>query len=886
MHTSILATKFHIPPRHAGLVARPRLLEQLDTALRAGHKLTIVSAPAGYGKTTLVAEWLARLQSNAESPPPKISWLSLDDGDNDPVRFMRYFLASFWQADQKPGVNALPMLEMPGPPPLQTLLDDLLNDLAAANGPFLLVLDDYHVLSNSQIHQSLKYFIDHQPASIHLALTTRTDPPLPLARLRARRQLTEIRAGDLRFTPGEARLFFGLANLPLAENALRALDERTEGWAAGLQLAALALQRQPDPAAFIETFRGSHRYVLDYLASEVIHQQDDETQVFLTQTGLLRRFNAELCNALTGRSDAQMLIAQLEQSNLFIIPLDDERRWYRYHHLFADYLRSLPTKPEQAALYQKAAAWHAANDLPAEAVRYALACGDHEFAAGIIEGALDVDATWSDGNLTQLAAWLEALPPPVIQSRARLGLHAVRVLCLQGRFDQALEQLASVESLLQSERYRPEVAVLAAMIALCRGEIAAVRGDFQQAIALIPAALTQVPRQQHLVHARALFSLGLAYEITENTAQAVENYLQSSAEARQAGVLFLDMHGLCAAAQLQIAQGRLNLASATCQEAIQLAAGARLPPLGLAWNILGAIALERNDLASAEKYLQDGIALSRQGGLLDDLIVGLASAGRLHAYQGDLAGMQAVIDEVLVIIRGVGIPRAEQLAYAHLARFQYFLGQREAAERWASDYRSIRAEPLREFDELTLVRILIASGELEPVPGILYPILEKAAAAGRGQTVLEAMILLGLYHRARRESAAALDWLTKSLELAAPERYVRIFADEGQPLLELLPRLRSVAPGLVDAILEVSPANGAPLPAGSQSTLLDQLPDPLSKQEIRVLELIVDGKSNVEIAAELVISPGTAKWHVHNVLQKLGVSNRPQAIARARELGI
>jgi len=881
MSVRLLATKFHIPPRRTGLVSRPRLLDQLQRGLDENRKLTLVSAPAGYGKTTLVTEWIDCLQSGDPNSSVKRSWLSIEEADNDLLRFMRYFLGAFQQADPALSAQTQSLLEMPNLTPLPNLLDDLLNDLSAMDTPLVMVLDDYHIITNPQIHQVLEYFLDHQPAASHLVLTTRADPPLPLARFRVRHQMTELRARDLRFTPEEARAFFGLANLPLAENTLRALDERTEGWAAGLQLAALALQHQPNPESFIVTFRGSHRYVLDYLAGEVIQQQGEEIRAFLTQTSLLDRFNTDLCNALTGRNDSQSIITRLEQSNLFIIPLDDDRNWYRYHRLFADYLRSLLSKPEQIALYQKAAAWHEANEFTAEAVHYALACGDFEFSADVIERALGSDSTWSDGNLAQLAAWLESLSPEVIQSRPGLGLHASSVLYLQGRFDEAGAQLAQTESLLQSQAGTPEKDVMSAMIALYRGAIAAVRGDFQQTISLIPAAQSRIPRENHLAHARAFFSLGLAYEITEHTAQAVENYLQSSAEARAAGVLFPDMHGLCAAAQLQISQGRLNLAAETCQEAIQRADGARLPPLGLAWDILGAIALERNDLPSAEKYLQDGIALSRKGGLLDDLMVGLASLGRLHAYQRDLAGMQTVIEEALSIIQTVGVPRAEQLARAHLARFQTFLGQREAAARWASDYQPVRAQPLHDYEECTLVRILLSTGELESVPGILRPIMEKSVAAGRMQTYLEVTILLGLYHQAQGNTAVALEWLEKSLKLAAPEGYIRIFLDEGQPLLDLLPKIRLAAPRLVDAILSAKPAS-----TEARSTPLDKLPDPLSNQEHRVLQLIIAGKSNAEIAAILVISIGTAKWHVHNVLRKLGVNNRPQAIARARELGL
>lgn len=885
MSHRLLATKFHIPPGKAGLVPRPRLHALLDAGLQEGRRLTVVSAPAGYGKTTLVAEWLSSIAPQPASAGggdgPGVSWLSLEDVDNDPLRFLRYFLAAFRPAGQTIGVQAMSMLEMPKLPPLPNLLDDLLNDLAAIASRFVFVLDDYHVVANPEIHAALEYFIEHQPASAHLVLTSRADPPLPLARFRARRQMTEIRARDLRFTADEARTFFGLANLPLAENALRALDERTEGWAAGLQLAALALQSRSDPAAFIETFRGSHRYVLDYLAGEVLQQQSEAIRLFLTQTSLLTRFNADLCHALTGREDAQAVIAGLEQSNLFIIPLDDDRCWYRYHPLFADYLLSLLSKPEKAALYRKAAAWHAAQELTTDAVRYALLSGDPEFAARMIESALDKNATWSDGNLAMLTAWLEALPPQVIRTRPRLGLHAARVYHIQGRFEPAETHLDEAEQLLQTLPAAPDADELLALAALYRGAIAAVRGDFDRVIELIPPAQARLPRENHLAHARAFFSLGLAHEISGQTVPAVEHYLQSSVEARHAGVRFLQMHGLCSAAQLQIQQARLSLAAQTCRDAIQLAEGAHLPPLGLAWSILGTIALERDELPSAESYVQDGIALSRKGGLLDDLLFGLAALGRLCAYRGDLVGMQAAVEEAQSVIRVIDVPRAEQLAQAHLARYQHFLGRHEAAERWASAYQSIRTEPLHEFEELTLVRILISAGDIQPVPAVLMPVLEQANAAGRMQTALEAMLLLGLYHHACKETAAALEWLKKSLELAAPEGYRRIFLDEGPPLLGLLPRLRPIAPELVDAILRSEPAE-----VRSPAAPLDELPDPLSEQELRVLKLIVAGKSNAEIAAELVVTVGTAKWHVHNIFQKLGVNSRPRAIARARELGV
>ena len=881
MLPQLLTTKFHIPSRRSGLVARPQLLKELQRGLEERCKLALISAPAGYGKTTLVAEWIAQTQTAAIHQKPKIAWLSLDEADNDPIRFARYFLAALQKADESLGAQAQGLLEMPGAPPLPGLFDILLNDLAKAEVPFVLILDDYHLINNPVIHAALEYFLDHQPTSILLVLTTRADPPLALARLRARRLMTELRARDLRFTPDESRDFFGLANLPLAENALRALDERTEGWAAGLQLAALALQHQADPEAFIETFRGSHRYVLDYLAGEVIQQQGEEIRAFLTQTSILDRFNADLCNALTARDDSQAIITRLEQFNLFIIPLDDERRWYRYHPLFSDYLCTLLSKEAQTGLHKKASAWHEANDMPVESVRHALASGDMEFAADTLDWYLQRDAPWSSFNLGMFTSWLDALPAQFFGNRPRLSLDAALIFYAAGRMEASEALVIQAERAIHSLSDMAESKSLLVFATLIRGLISAFRGEFQNAIDQITSARLSIPREGHLEHASALFGLGQAYSGLGHHERAIECYLLSSDEARLANAIFPMVNARCAAARIQVAQGRLSHAGQTCRQAIEYAGDKRFPPLGLAWTVLGNIALERNDLRNAEKLLQDGLALSRQAHLNDDVTWGLIYLARLRAAYGDSLGALAAIQEAQNIVKAYKVPRLSLLASSYAARIQYQIKQSQAAAQWAQEYLLIRSETPIEHADLTLARILLSTGKLESLPGILYPILDKATAAGQMQTALEAMILLGLYYRARGETAAALEWLAKSLELAAPEGYIRIFLDEGPPLLDLLPRVRQAAPGLVDAIL-----NGKPAEAESRSAPLDGLPDPLSEQEIRVLKLIVAGKSNAEIAAELVISVGTAKWHVHNILQKLGAKNRPQAIARARELGI
>ena len=870
----LLETKFHTPLWHSDGVIRPRLLDQLQAGLIEQRKLTLVSAPAGYGKTTLITSWLYSLMESTRS-----IWLSLEKSDNEPARFLSYWATAWNRISDLPLENIQDLLDMPQLPPFQSILDEVINPLARLEEPAILVLDDYHTINDSLIHEMLEYFIEHQPHQAHLVIITRSEPPLPLARLRARRQMVEISASDLRFTEEEAGHFFNQSmHLVLEDEHIHSLEMRTEGWAVGLQLAALALKNLPDPQNFVETFSGSHRFVLDYLAEEVIRQQRKGVRDFLIQTSILERFNAESCEALTGNPDSQGLLTELEQANLFLIPLDDDRVWYRYHHLFADFLRTELSKTETEKLYRKAALWHEQNDLLSEAVQYAIASNDLEFLADVIDRGLRKDAIWSGGNLTLYSTWLDALPPQVFQNRPTLSLNASRILYLSGRFDLAEKQIDQTEQTLHALSASPEKEQMLAMASLYRGAIASVRGDTQQAIERITFAQERLPQENHLQHARGFFSLGLAYEISGQTELAVQNYLKSSEEAQSAGVLFLAIHALGAAAQVQISQGKLSRAEQACQQAIQIAGNKRLPPLGLAESILGSIALERNDLATAEEFLENGIALSRRGGLIDDVILGLTYLTRIHAYQGRVSNAFEAAQEVNTIIQGFGVERMSMLAAAFIANLQLYTGQDGAATQWAVEYQAVRASQAHEFADLTLVRVLLKTGDRENVPSILDALLNQGQAQGRIRTCIEVMILMALFHRAEKDIPAAVDWLSQALGLAVPEGFIRIFLDEGEVLLDLVPKARQAGPELADAIL-------GSLQAESGKSPLDQLPEPLSEQELRVLGLIVAGKTNREIADELVISVGTAKWHVHNILQKLGVSNRSQASARARELG-
>jgi len=883
----LLKTKLHIPRRRPDMVSRSLLIQQLNERLQ--RKLTLITAPAGYGKTSLAAEWIHALQSETAEGASnnRITWLSLEEADSEPIRFLSYMIAALQKVVPEIGVSSLSLFEMAQTPPINTVLNELLNDIAGLDDHIMLVLDDYHVISHPEIHEALHYLVEHQPHQMHLVITSREDPPLPLSRLRARGEMAEIRMHDLRFSLDEATQFYAQAmKLDLESEEISVLEARTEGWIAGLQLAGFVLKTLPDHHAFMDTFSGSHRYVFDYLTDEVLHSQDEEIRQFLVQTAVLKQFNTELCQAVTGNPNSQAILEQLEQTNVFIVPLDHERVWYRYHHLFADSLLTELSKADASDLYKKAAAWHEAHDMLFEAVGYALDSGDPEFMADMIDLALQQETIWSSGNLVLYSSWLEKLPDHVFANRPRLSLNAAFVWYLNGRFDDAIQLISLAETDLATQPASPEVENLLALVALYRGSIVVVQGDIPQAIELITFAQSRLPRTDHMAHARAHFSLGLANELSGKADEAAQHFLLASDKAQSAGVLHLAIHARCSAAQVLIAQGQLQLAEQACRTAIDLAEGQRFPPLGLALSILGGIALERNDLASAEEHLNEGMALSRQGMLLDHVIMGMAFYIHLTVCQGNTAEFLNVIDEVNGIIEGIGVERVYSVVAAYQARMQLFLADRQAVEQWATSYQASRPESSFEYAELTLVRYLLMSGDVEIVPSILRPLLDAAHHESRAS--MEIKLLFSRYYQDSGDIPTALKWLSEALEIAAPEGFMRLFLDEA-PVLELLPQVRETAPELVTAILgQEQTADDVEKPVLSkvERPAQPQLPEPLTEQELNILALIVDGKTNKQIADELVVTVGTVKWHVHNILQKLGVSNRTQATIRAQELGL
>ena len=906
MPATLLQTKLYRPAPRPDLVPRARLRERLVAGLWTGdafgRKLTLIAAPAGFGKTTLIAQLKDEDGRQKDKiPPSHFCWLALDEADNDPARFLRYLVAAIQSALPDVGHAIPPLLEIGALPALEEALVSLINEIAAAAAPVILTLDDYHLIQSAEIEHLMTLLLDHQPPNLHLVIASRVDPALPLTRLRARGQLLELRARDLRFTEAEAAAFLTQTmGLDLLPAWIAALEARTEGWIAGLQLAALSLQGHDDPAAFIQAFSGSHRYVIDYLVDEVLRHQPPHIRDFLVQTAILERLCGPLCDALLkaeGETAPEALppstaiLETLERANLFLIPLDDRRQWYRYHHLFADSLRATLDPEQQAALHRRAAEWFAAHGLPVEAVQHARATGDLAFMAAMIERAVQQPSAWSGGQLGILVSWLDALPDAMLDDYPALMLHVSRAFYLSGRIVQS-ERL--LERAIQALQGRDDEAAhtLLAQADIYRGALAVIQGDPHRAIAWVEAGLTRLPETAQHARARAYDVLATAYQHSGDARQAERYFLQAGALAQAAGVAYLAINARCEAAQMQMLQGRLTEAAQTCEEALRVSS-TPIPPQGLAWTFLGEIARERNELAAAEQCLQQGLALAQQGGLTDDVVMALGFLAWVKHNQGDAAGAQQLFAQFMRLIHTYQVPWLMQRAAAHQARFDLAQGRLDAARAWARAYQEARAAQtvayMRDAEDLTLARVLLTEGETRRAHAILETVIAEAQAAGRMRRVIEAQILAALAFHREGCMAEATRALRQAITLTAPERWLREFLEEGAALAALLPYVRDAAPAFVDALLALLPSAPVTIPTSAPPPTATPLPIPgetLSERELEILRLLAEGHSNQEIGQTLYIGVGTVKWYLTHLYDKLDVSNRTQAVARARELGL
>ena len=894
MTVPLLTTKLYLPPPRPQRVDRSRLRRRLTGGLDMGHRLTLVSAPAGFGKTTLLSAWAAE-----QTPPTHAAWLSLDAGDNDPARALAYIVAALQTAQPEIGQGVQDALGAPQLPPLAALLTPLVNAVAALPSRLILVLDDYHVIERRPVHDALTFLLDHLP-NLHLVLSTRADPPLPLARLRARGQLTELRAQDLRFTPEEAAAFLNqIMGLALSPEDIAALETRTEGWIAGLQMAALSLQHQGDKHAFIAAFAGDDRYVADYLVEEVLRREPPAVQTFLLETAILDRLNADLCDAVTQRGNSQALLNRLANDNLFLVPLDHRRQWFRYHHLFADLLRQrlqerypgrVPT------LHRRACTWHRARSQYGAAVQHALSTQDLAYAADVVEAA--AITTIGQGRLTTVQNWLDALPTALVRQRSYLCVSRAWTLNLT-------RQIAAIEPCLQDAERALATEKDTAFASDLRGQIAAIRAyeayrqnDVPLWIKRLRAAQEQLAPDNLNVRTAVSLNLGRAYTFTGDLASAANAFreAQSLGQASDNKLAGLAATGLLALAH--IAQGQLARATALCREALdryQDQPGNPSPALCHVLTPLGLVHYERDERAPALAHLTEGVRLGDQIGY------GVrGAAGRLATAALEWARrmpgdhnppplsepVRAALDRMPADLPAVDL-------HAQRVRLWLAQGNLALATRWAAAYQAGQAPPgpWPIYADLALARVWAAQGEFQKALGRLQQIRQSAEAADCRGWLIQALTLKARLWASLGESERAMTALDHALTLAEPQGYVRTFVDEGAPLARLLYRAAQaqIHPDYSGRLLAAFPTvlslskgkADAPSPAPDAPAI-----EPLSERESQVLQLIAQGLSNREIAAALHITAGTVKGHAHNIYGKLGVSGRIQAAAQARTLGL
>lgn len=929
MNDVLLRTKLSLPVlRTSSLIARPRLIEKLNSGL-AG-KLTLVSAPAGYGKTTMLAAWAQ--DSAFRIPHSAFAWLSLEENDDDLARFLTYLIAAIrslgdpWEMaylDQ----DVVAHYVNARPPDVETLLMILINEIAAVPDHFVLVLDDYQAISLLAIHRALAFLLDHMPPNMHLVLCTRVDPPLPLPRLRGRGLVSEIRQRDLQFSEGESALFLEqVAGLGLTAEEAAALNTRTEGWAAGLQMAAVSLGGSEDREAFIQALTGSHRHILDYLLEEVLQSQSPEIQTFLLQTSLLDRLVAPLCDAVMENSAsgelpvseaAQSILEQLERSNLFIVPLDDERIWYRYHHLFADLLRHRlrGTHAEQIPeLHARATRWFERNGFVVEAIDHALAARDFDRAARLLED--HAGESLMRGENALLLRWLDAFPDDLIVAWPSLCIYHAWARLLTGR------PLAEVEARLSEAEKAGISGEISAIALIFTALLAIMAGDTRHSLELSGQALEMLPADSLNWRSYILSNQGMAFVLSGDTGAAIAAFEESVRIGQEAGNKMTIIGGLSNLAGLTMARGQLHKSASSYRRALDLASDAQGKWLPVAHRVLlglGELAREWDDLDAAERYFTESLELSRRYGEMGPMnIMGLMSLlhlARVKGEHGDFEKAGQMLEEARQLaLKSQATPLDDLLVEVTQMRLWLQQGDLAAAERWVrereldqpsaaekpgeKERRPAKPYEIHEIEQLMLARVALARGRPDKALAILEPLEQRAEQRNQHRRLVEILVFKALALQARGDAAEALDTIWQALNLAEPEGYIRTFVDAGEAMAELLSMALSkgIAPAYAISHYAIIHYAGRLLAAFSEDDVEGEaersasstqvLVEPLSQRELEVLQLIAEGLSNREIAARLVISLSTVKGHTANIYGKLGVHRRTLAVARARELGL
>jgi LuxR family transcriptional regulator, maltose regulon positive regulatory protein len=908
MSTPILTTKLFAPPPRPEVVLRSRLIKRLNEGLRC--KLTLISAPAGFGKTTLVSEWTA----GCKLP---VAWLSLDEADNDLSRFLTYLIAALQRIVPKIGEGALSAIQSPQPPPCESILTNLLNEITLVTDNFILVMDDYHVLDAKPVDDAVTFLLEHQPPQMHLVIATREDPHLPLARLRVRGQLTELRAADLRFTPAEAAEFLNqVMGLKLLEEDIAALETRTEGWIAGLQLAAISMQGNKDVSGFIREFAGDHRYIMDYLIEEVLQNQPEPIRRFLLQTSILDRLNGSLCDAVTGKDEGHERLEALQRGNFFVIPLDNKRNWYRYHHLFADVLRMhlIAEQPDQVSvLRRRASEWFEHNGSMNDAIHHALAAGDFTRAAYLIELIMPVMRL--SRQFATLLGWLKTLPDELVRVRPVLSLGYALASMSCG------ENLAVEPRLRDAERWlnlqeqpesptagmivvdKEEFRRLPGMIALIRAGQSLARGDMPETVKYAQRVLDLAPDDDLLMLGGAASQLGLVAWTGGDLESARHLNADGMEKVRQAGYISPAIGAALSLADIQITQGRLREAMKTFERALQWATQPGAPVLPGAADMhvgMSSLYYEHNDLKTATQHLLTSQALGELAGLPQNPYRWRAAMARIKQTLGDPDGALELLDQAERLYDGNFSPNVRPVA-SRKTRVWVSMGRLDEALNWVRKQGlSVENELgyLSEFDHITLARVLLAlyqnnraESTISEVLNLLERLRKAAEKGARMGSAIEILVLQAIAFQAKGDLPAALLPLRNALELAEPEGYVRIFIDEGARMQQLLRQASecNILPDYTGRLLAAFEDETKNFNDNQdQPTTAPGQPfnEPLSQRELEVLKLMAQGLSNREIGERLFLALDTVKGHNRLIFGKLQVQRRTEAVARARGLGL
>jgi LuxR family maltose regulon positive regulatory protein len=889
-HLTPLRTKLCVPPPRSSWIKRSRLVKRMDEGF--GRKLTLISAPAGFGKTTLLVDWV-----HTQKIP--VAWFSIDKGDNDPLHFLTYVILGLQSLEAGTGKAALTMLQSPQPPPIEAILINLLNDVSRISTDLALVLDDYHLVDARPIHDLIAFLLENLPEQMHLIIATRSDPPLPLARVRSQNLLIELRAADLSFSADEtASLFNQSLNLQLSRRDIQLLETRTEGWAAGLQLAALSLQGRKEPTDFIKGFKGDNRYIADYLTEEVLSRQPEHLRNFLLQTSILGRLCGPLCDAVIDQENSRQVLNNLEKANLFVIPLDDERCWYRYHQLFADLLaQRLRTQQGDRVpeLHRRASQWFAKNGFKNEAVDHAFFAQDYDRAVQLIEEIAEID--WDRARESRLLRWFKKLPDEKIDANPKLCIFYARELFKSGYLDDAEKRLHAAEQMLESiSSGNLNKKGLLGRIAVIRAYISFRTGDPSGTITFSSQALKLLPQEDLNWRSVAATTLGLGYGM-DDMVKSQEAFSEAMKICKAAGNLYYHIFAGSLLASGMFRCGRLEAAKDMSRQLLNLAIENGIEQTGIGGSLylnLGSILCEWNDLDEGIRLLNKGIEMSELG--RDPVMLASCQLGLLRAfmYRMDLAGAVKLMENINERAGNFELPPWITNTISALKVFFWLgSGNLDAALQWAQK-RGLRIDDkldaLHEVEYIALAHVLMAQNKLDEADRLLGRLIENATAGDRVYMIIEMRLWRVLIFTLKADSASALAELKLTLALAEPGGFIMMFVSKGKPVADLLEEIVAVKKRDHDATqagFSLSYAKKI-LSAYKAATppKIEGLLDPISERELEVLHLIAAGLSNKEIAEKLFISLNTVKTHTKNINSKLDVNSRIKAVARAKELGL